>query len=235
MSVGSELIDVGSAPTKAHLFRSQDGLGQLHKAVVQMRRVFEPLGAFTVEEWTNLATADVDGYMTAQDTATTAKVYGEGGLAFNGASKNGTAAPRPASITTTGDDAKFNLPLHVVVTGVDSNGDTASETLTVTEDTNAGTVVGKKPFVKLTKVEVPANVASGGTIAVGFGAPVGLSLAIKSRAGAPVVTCEITGGVSGAPTGTFLDVDNAPPNGSYEPDSAPDGTKDYALVYEYAL
>jgi hypothetical protein len=40
-------------------------------------------------------------------------------------------------------------------------------------------------------------------------------------------------GAAGGAGGTFVDAATSEPNGTYEPDSAPDGAHDYALVYEY--
>jgi hypothetical protein len=42
-----------------------------------------------------------------------------------------------------------------------------------------------------------------------------------------------THGAAGGVGGTFVDAATSAPNGTYEPDTAPDGAHDYALVYEY--
>jgi hypothetical protein len=68
-------------------------------------------------------------------------------------------------------------------------------------------------------------------VAIGFGAVFGLSATIKSRAGRLAVIQEVAAG-SVVTNGVFASSSASPPHGSYAPNSAPDGSKDYAVTYE---
>jgi hypothetical protein len=135
--------------------------------------------------------------------------------------------PRNVTITTSNHAATWQQ--HVHVTGIGPDGASVTDSLALANNT---TVVGTKLFSRILSILVDPQVDALGTISVGIGGVLGLSKAIKSRAGLVTALKEIAAGAV-VTNGTFAASGTGIPNGTYAPNDAPDGTKDYAVYYEY--
>src|SRR5690606_10889913 len=94
------------------------------------------------------------------------------------------------------------------------------------------TAVGAKAFAQVTGLSFTAGQGTDAACSVGFGALMGLGKKAKVRGGLVAVVKEIAAG-SLAPTGgTFAVPATGAPNGTYSPNSAADGARDYCLYYE---
>lgn len=136
--------------------------------------------------------------------------------------------PRNVTFTVAGATAA-HAPTSAVITGTDINGDALTETVAITA--SAGTYAGVKAFKTIVSIVYGAGGGAGATVAIGYGSVFGLSKKIRSRAGLPLVFKEISAGAV-VTNGTFVAAATSGPNGTYAPNSAPDGSKDYAVAYE---
>lgn len=139
----------------------------------------------------------------------------------------------PRNITITGGGTTADAPASAVATGTDIDGNALTETITLT----AGSGTGAKAFKTLASVVYAAAASVNATMAIGIGSVFGLSKTITSRALRLNVIEEVyaattTGSV--VTNGTYTSAATSPPHGSYAGNSAPDGTKSYALVYEHS-
>lgn len=181
-----------------------------------------------VDEYTDEPVADVDAIKASFASSAAAED-------FSGADLDGVVglgemdAPRNITITTT-SNADIDA-VDVVITGTDINRRVISEIITLTDAGNV-TDVGLVAFRTITRVQIPAQSGSGGAIEIGFGALMGLSKPLVSRAGLEAVITEIAIGAV-VTTGAFVDAATSGPNGTYSPSAAQDGSNDYAVYYEY--
>lgn len=138
--------------------------------------------------------------------------------------------PRQISVTTAASGTPADAPATTLITGKDMFGNAMTETLTVSQ-TNA-TVTGAKCFASVSSILEAAGDGVGATLSYGIGAPIGLGKPIKTRAGIVSIIKEHANGAVVA-NGVVAAASAALPNGSYAPNTAADGTKSYALLYEY--
>jgi len=187
-------------------------------------------GYLRTDEFTNPAVADVDAIKTSFATSASVQTFDEDDL--NGAVGDGEMIP-PRNVTITSTTHAHVTAVGVVITGKvrDANGDLVDQTETITTTNGGGaTDAGTKPFSLITDISIPAMGGTSGALEIGFGAAIGLSAKIKSRAGllAPIRQVAVGAVVT---TGTFTN-----PSGSavslYTPAAAPDGSRDYAVTYE---
>lgn len=228
MSNGSGLFR-RQAAQKPHLLRGSGGVaaevGDLRSDVLEE---MSPVSAFTVDEFTNPATADTDGIKTSIATVASPQTYT--GAALNGAVGAGVMDP-PRNLTiTTGGGTPADAPVSTTITGLDVNGDVIIETILLSQI--AGTAVGIKAFRKVTQIVLPAADGVGALLEFGFGTKIGLSKKIRVRAGLSTLLMEIEVGVK-VTTGTIAPAAVGLPNGTYLPATLPDGIRDYAVYYEY--
>lgn len=189
------------------------------------------LGTITCEEFVNPPAAVTTAFKTAHATTVAAGKVFTVGSGLDGASAGLLLPfPRPVTITTAGGTAADALNTSVVFEGTDIYGRTLTETVLAAG--TASTVTGNKCFKKVTKITEGASPGTGATIAYGFGAPIGLGLPIRTVQGLTGALREIAVGAL-VTNGTFVAAATALPNGSYSPNSAPDGTRDYAIYYDF--
>jgi hypothetical protein len=82
-----------------------------------------------------------------------------------------TSPTIPRNITATaGGTATDIKAIQVIVEGTNVNGDVITETLPAFTVNTAGTVVGNKAFMTVTKITIPAHDGTGATTAIGTGA-----------------------------------------------------------------
>jgi len=225
---GSGLFS-NQAPVKAHLVRGTGGIaGEISDLRDDVRNVLAPVAALTVEEFTNVAAADADGIKLSFASVATATSYT--GAALDGVV--GVAAmspPRNITVTTAGV-TPADAPATLTVVGVDINGDAISEAIAIPQ--TATIAVGAKAFAKVTSLALTAGDGTGALLTVGFGALIGLGEKLVTRAGFSGPVREIAAG-SVVTNGVFASAAVGAPNGTYAPNSAPNGTNDYCLYYEY--
>ncbi len=185
------------------------------------------LCALTVEEFLNVPAASAAGVLVAVATTVAPMVKGASDLV--GGVATILPFPRPVSVTTAGT-TPADAPATVKVIGKDVTNKVLEETINVGQ--TATTVVGAKCFKVVERLEFSAADGTGATVSVGWGAPIGLSLKPKARAGSVFLDSEFAAGAR-VTTGTISDPATNAPFGMYTPASAPNGTNDYVLKYEY--
>lgn len=134
--------------------------------------------------------------------------------------------PRNVIITSAGDDSADTF----TVTGTDAYGDTVVETIT---GANIGVAAGKKAFKTITTIS--ASGASAGTVKIGYGDVLGLpvhlpvtSLVLKEIEDSAAATAGTL--VAGLSVLTEATATNADVRGTYDPNSACDGSKSFQIL-----
>ena len=84
----------------------------------------------------------------------------------------------------------------------------------------------------MTSIVETAGQGTAATMSYGIGALIGLGKKPKVRAGLPAIVKEIAAGSLAPTAGTFTAPSVGAPNGTYSPNSAADGSRDYCLFYE---
>lgn len=221
------------SPIKRHLLR---GSGGLQAEVADVRRdigsVLEPMAAMTVEEFIDPALADTDGIMTVVQSLLTTEVTYDDTLEALAAA---ISPPRNITVTTGAGGTPGHSPSEATIVGKDINGADLTEVIALSQA--AATDLGAKAFASVSSVTLKDDGSgTGAALEVGFGSIIGLGKQVKSRAGAIAILQEIEAGTvkaGDALAGTYADAATGLPNGTYDPGSAPDGSKDYAVYYEY--
>lgn len=168
--------------------------------------------------------ADADGIALSQTPAS----GGEQSLTLNGTTvASGVAVldvPRNITVTSGGNDSGRTI----TVTGSDEYGSVMVEEIT---GANAGVASGKKAFKKVSSVQVDNDTA--GTVTVGFGDVLGLPVYLDDASN---IIVEQENGSAAGSAGTVVAGDNAKPTattgdvrGTYDPNSASDGDKNFSL------
>jgi hypothetical protein len=139
--------------------------------------------------------------------------------------------PRQIAFVTAGT-TPADAPATATITGTDANGDAQTETVNIAQTATSAT--STKFFSSITSIVEAAGDGTGATISIGIGAALGLRRKAKVRGGVVSVINETAAGAR-VTTGTFTVPASAPPNGSYTPSSAANGTNDYAIAYELDL
>lgn len=187
-------------------------------------------GLLRTVEWTDPPAADTDFFVVDRASAAAEDTIDSGESEWQTVAE--LDPPRNVTITTT-THADIDA-VDVVVTGQvrDENGDLIAQTDTITLTDGGGTTdAGTKAFSTISSVVIPAQSGTGGVIDVGFGAIIGLPIAMKSRAGLLAPIREVAAGAV-VTNGTFTTAAAKAPHGTYTPNTAPDGSNDYALTYE---
>lgn len=224
-------------PVKPHLVEGKTGVaGEVDNLRQDVATVLGGLAALTVEEFTDPAVADVDAIRAAAATVAAARTLS--GADLDGAvGGDEMVPPRNITITTAGvtpADAPANATINGWVR--DSSGKLIAQSETIAVSQIAGAAAGALAFSKVESIDEEAADGTAATLAYGFGDIIGLGKPLKSRAGAAMVVQEVEAGTvlaADAVTGTFVDAATAAPHGTYEPATVPDGSNDYALLYEY--
>jgi len=181
----------------------------------------------TTAVFTNPPAADATAFLTATATVATATVYED--TTLDGTVGDGVLDPPRQVVATVAGATPADAPATATVTGLDIDGNVMTETLTLPQ--TATTVVGTKCFAQVTKIEMPA--ADGTAATVSFGTGVRLGLKVN-----PMVLGTTTVGImaetydgSVVTNGTLVGAATHEPHGSYSPNTAANGTHDYAIAY----
>lgn len=187
-------------------------------------KVLGPLLSLVVVEYTNPVAAAPAGLAAgalstvAVQTVTSFLAPGKAALLADG---------RNVTFTTAGSGTPGDAPPSALVTGTGMDGKPQTETIAVPQ--TATISAGVKPFKTITSVVYAAGVGPAATVSIGFGVLLGLPVPMKTRAGLAgsgglwreiAVGAVVTNGVVSAA------------NGTYSPNTAVDGTRDYAIYYE---
>jgi hypothetical protein len=220
-------------PRLAHLV--QRGKGGLPGEIADLRLDTEDAflamqvngGYIHTDEFTNVAAADVDGITLAAATAATPQAFTSDD--WDGVLGTGEMVPpRNATITTTADDDVLAVECTITGRVRDFMGLLVAQTDTITLTAGGGvTNAGTKAFSFIDAVNIPANDGAAATLSIGWGVLIGMSRPMRSMAGLLRPLREVAAG-SVVTNGTFA---ATAPNGTYSPNSAPNGTNDYALTY----
>jgi hypothetical protein len=223
MSLGSGIFSSARA-SKPHLMKPQGGVAaEIFELRADIKADFAANAAIAVEEFTNPIGAGA-----ALISAAAATQVAAGRSATLLALAANISPPRPISVTTGGTTAQ--AAASALITGKDVNGNVLTETLT--PSTSAATVTGSKCFASVSSIVEGAAGGTAATLSYGIGAAIGLGKPIKSRAGIASLIKEHANGAVVA-NGVIVAAATAVPNGSYAPNTAADGTKSYAVYYEY--
>ena len=223
MPIGSGIMS-GPHAQKPHLLQGQGGIAsEIGDLRADIKLDFLANAAIAIEEFTDLAAAGAALISTA--AATTVAPRSPTLLALAAS----ISPPRNITVTTAGG-TPADAPATALVTGKDINGNTITETLTIAQ--TATIASGAKAFAKVTSILEAAADGTGATLSYGIGVLVGLAKPIKTRAGRTGPIQEIAAG-SVVTNGTFATPAVGAPNGTYSPNTAANGTNDYALYYEY--
>lgn len=210
-------------PVVGHLLSG----GGLPKEIKDLRAdlttAFAGMPNLVVEEWVDLEPGTTNAIKTAVATVAATASYSD--AALTGA-VGGAALSRPRRVTvTTAGVTPANAPATALITGLAPDGTTVqTETITVAQ--TAATATSTKFFSQVTQIDLPAADGTAATLAFGLSSEVLLRRTPVSRAGLAAPVQEIAAG-SLVTTGTLSVADK-----SYTPASAPDGSKDYAIIYE---
>jgi hypothetical protein len=190
-------------------------------------QVEEGAGDRTTDEFTDPLASAAAGLKAA--TATVASIVTLTAADLLTAGKNELLArPRNITFTTAGGTAA-DAPANAVIVGTDINGDALTETVTLAQ--TATIAEGVKAFRTITTITYPAADGAGATVAIGYGNKFGLRRKAKTRAGAVNRGTEIAAG-SVVTNGTLVVAETSPPNGTYTPNTVPNGSNDYSIEYE---
>jgi hypothetical protein len=219
MSNGSGLFTKQNA-AKAHLLQGAGGLaGEVADIRKDLDAELGPLAAITVDELTNLeaaGAADLEAataVTVAPRTVTSFLAPGLAKLATN---------PRNLSFTTAGG-TPADAPATATITGT-YRGKAQSEVVNVPQ--TATIAMGTKPFSTVTSVVYSAAQGTDATVSIGVGTGAGTAKIPRSRGGGVNLIREVA--VGSLVTNGVLTVE-----GLYTPNTAFDGTRDYAVYYEY--
>jgi hypothetical protein len=227
MALGSGIFD-SKKPALPHLVRGAGGIaGEINDLRQDIVSEFDPLAAIVVEEFTNLAAAGA-----ALISIAAASQVAAGRSATLLALAANISPPRNITVTTAGG-TPADAPATATVTGTDINGDPLTEDLTIPQ--TATIAAGTKTFATVTSIVETAGQGTAATMSYGIGVVVGLGKKVVLRAGLPAVVKEIAAGSLAPTPGTFTAPTVAVPNGGYAPNTAANGTNDYALYYEQDL
>lgn len=215
---------------REHLVNRSGGLaaelGDLRADVVNQ---IGSLAAITVEEFTNPAGADTNAIKTSIASVAAAVDYS--GAALNGAVGVGTMSPpRNATVSNDAGATPADAPASAHFYGKDITGADIDETITINQA--GGTAVGAKAFAKVTRITMPAGDGTGALLEFGFGDKIGLAKKVLSRAGGTNLIREVYDG-SLVTNGVLAAAATGAPNGTYLPNTVPNGTHDYAIYYEF--
>jgi hypothetical protein len=178
------------------------------------------------ETYTNLAAADDDGIKTAIASVASTVTYS--GSALNGAIGAGAISP-PRNITvTTAGVTPADAPATATITGTAIDGSAQTDSITISQ--TAATAAGTKAFATVTSIALTAGDGTGATLAFGTGNVVGLDSKLDSIGGVAGILKEVANATV-VTNGTFVLPATSGPFGTYSPNTAPNGTNDYAILY----
>lgn len=212
-------------PLKPHLLENSDVGGEVKHLRAQLDEAFTELETYLdlapliSQEFTNAPATDDDYFLTSHAAAATQDVVNSGFAATSIAS-----GARNVIITRSAAAGKYvtdDITVHGTLNG-------EAVTLTFTPgDADGGDVIEANETTgidTILSVTFPGQVDTSGAFKVGFGVKFALNEAVKARAGLTAPIRQVYDG-SVVTNGTFS-------GHLYTPNTAPNGTHDYAVIYE---
>jgi hypothetical protein len=190
-------------------------------------QVEEGAGDRTTDELTDPLAAAAAGLRAATATTVAPQTVLAAGLLAGGVAEL-LARPRNVTFTTAGA-TPADAPATALITGTDINGDAMTETVNIAQ--TATIANGVKAFRTITSIAFSAADGTGATVSIGYGNAFGLRRKARTRAGAVMRGTEVSAGTI-VTNGTLVTAETSPPHGTYTPNTAPNGTNDYAIEYE---
>ncbi len=187
------------------------------------------------DSWTNPATASTTAYISTALTGATYQPNNSTVVTARGASWDGTLGstgkpPHPRNVVVTTTHSSAVVACTVTVTGKDLYGRTITEAFTVSAGGTSQTNTGTTAFWQVDSITIAsASNCTANSTQLGTGAVLGLSMpnavasAVKEIAAGSVVTNGVFTAMSTSA--------NADKRGTYAPNSAPDGSRDYTVWY----
>ena len=136
--------------------------------------------------------------------------------------------PRNISATAGGVAGDIKA-ISVTVTGTDYYGATQTEAIGPFTVNNAGTVYGSKAFATVTSIALPKHDGTGATTSIGWSDKLGLDMKMKY----PRICYELEDDAVVGTAGTVVGYSTGTPNGTYDPNSACDGSKTFRVGIAY--
>jgi hypothetical protein len=183
------------------------------------------------QEWTNPAALDADGLITGGTSAAALTELTTTDFIDAGEAKI-LATPRVISITVGAGGTPTDMHPDAYLVGTDIDGNVITDTIGALETGGGGTYYSSKVFRTLERILLTAGAGTGASYTIGFTDELGLDKPIKSRAGVAAAVACIDTAVVAAPNGTIVAAATDPPYGSWDPNTALDGSADFALFYE---
>lgn len=178
------------------------------------------------ETFTDVAAADPDAIVEALATVASAVVLS--GDDLDGVIGAGEISP-PRNITiTTAGGTPADAPATATITGLAVDGSAQTETINVGQ--TATTVAGAKAFAYVESISMPAADGTDATLTFGIGNVIGLSSKLRDVGGVVGIVKEVANATV-VTNGVFVLPATSGPFGTYAPNTAPNGTNDYAIVY----
>lgn len=202
-----------------------------HTEIKNLDAALEAKVALVLDLWTDPATADVDGYKAAFTAPATATTYS--GSDFDGAIGQGSVDfARNVTITGVTGLGEALVEKSAVIIGYDIEGQLRSETLTISTGGQGAsdntTYSGTVAFKSLYSVYIPADGSgSPGDYSIGFGNVLGLTKPLTQGG----IIQEFVNNAGPGVAGTWAVSSSSGPNGTYTPNSAPNGARDYLIIY----
>lgn len=193
---------------------------------LRLKNLFEHTAGYT-ENLKKVAAANTTAVMAAQATVVAGKTFTTGFTAPD--------VPRNLTITTGGTTADIAAG-NVVITGTNVEGKVITESFAMADNLN-GSTVGNKAFKTVTQVVFPAADGTGATIAVGYGAKLGLNHRLVPNATSIVVVSDTapdgtTPVLQSAATASTVDAEEVE-NNTVTPSTTPNGTTYLTIFYWY--
>lgn len=185
--------------------------------------------AIDVAELVDPAAGAADDLLNATATVASPVTVLAAAMKAPGLAKLAAHGARKVTFTTAGTTA--DAPATVDIVGEDIDGNAISETLALAQ--TAAAVTSVKAYSTLTSVTYPAADGTSATIAIGIADVFGLPSKVRDLGGGPNILREIEDGADVTTAGTFESAATSAPYGSWAPDTTPDGSADFGLVYEH--
>lgn len=191
--------------------------------------MFEHTAGYT-ENLKKVAAANTTAVMAAAATVAAGKTFNSGNSTITNPD-----VPRNLTITTGGTTADIAAG-NVVITGTNVEGKVITESFLMADNLN-GSVTGNKAFKTVTSVVFPAADGTTATIAVGYGAKLGLNHRLITGSTSIVVVSDTAPDgtapvLQAAPSASSLDAEEVE-NNTVTPATTPNGTTYLTIFYWY--